>query len=74
MDIINIVSLNLFSSRLNTPRIRETMAFVKLGFIKKREKNRLGNNYFFFDKSKCIKERKRGATHSTQGVYKGKPK
>jgi hypothetical protein len=29
---------------------------------------------FPFDKSKYIKKVQRGATHSTQDVYKGKPK
>jgi hypothetical protein len=29
---------------------------------------------FFFDKSKCIKKAQRGVAHSTQDVYKGKPK
>jgi hypothetical protein len=29
---------------------------------------------FFFISQNALKERKRGATHSTQGVYKGKPK
>jgi hypothetical protein len=28
----------------------------------------------FFDKSKYIKKAQRGATRSTQGVYKGEPK
>jgi hypothetical protein len=31
-------------------------------------------SFFFFDKSKYIKKRERGATHSTQEVYKGKPR
>jgi hypothetical protein len=31
-------------------------------------------SFFFFGKSKYIKKVQRGATHSTQDVYKGKPK
>ena len=35
---------------------------------------RIVNLFFFFDKSKYNKKVQRGATHSTQDVYKGKPR
>jgi hypothetical protein len=31
-------------------------------------------SFFFLISQNALKERKRGATHSTQGVYKGNPK
>jgi exonuclease III len=67
----NVRGLNEGRKRL---KIRNLLSKWKVDIVCLQETKLKLISFFFLISQNALKERKRGATHSTQGVYKGKPK